>query len=144
VNLAFRSTRVEDFDFALALYVETIKPYTIAYMEWVEAVESERFARLWRPQDSRIIVCDGADIGWMEADATGMEIFLKQLYVAPAMQRRGIGTQVMQTLLAEWAPLHKPVVLGVIKNNPARRLYERLGFAVVGETAMKFMMRREA
>jgi len=36
-----------------------------------------------------------------------------------------------------------PIVLGVLKNNPARRFYERLGFTVVGETDMKFMMRRE-
>jgi ribosomal protein S18 acetylase RimI-like enzyme len=49
----------------------------------------------------------------------------------------------MGLLLAEWEPTRKPVVLGVLKNNPARRLYERLGFLVVGESEMKFMMRHE-
>jgi ribosomal protein S18 acetylase RimI-like enzyme len=47
----------------------------------------------------------------------------------------------MRRLIAEWQA--RPIVLTVLKNNPARRLYERLGFAVIGETDMKYMLRRE-
>jgi predicted GNAT family acetyltransferase len=46
-------------------------------------------------------------------------------------------------LLAGWVTSGKPVVLTVLKNNPARRLYERLGFAVAGEAGVKLEMRRE-
>ena len=138
-----RPARAEDYGFALALYVETIKPYTVAFMPWIDAVESARFARLWAPADTRIITLDGADIGWVEAADTGAEIFLKQIYLLPARQQLGIGTQIMKLLLKEWELTQRPIVLGVLKNNPARRLYERLGFAVVGETDMKFLMRRE-
>jgi GNAT superfamily N-acetyltransferase len=141
--VALRPACAEDYGFALALYVETIKPYTLAFMPWVDAAETARFARLWAPADTKVITLDGADVGWVEATDTGAEIFLKQIYVVPARQRLGIGTQIMELLLKEWEPAHKPIVLGVLKNNPARRLYERLGFAVVGETDMKFLMRRE-
>jgi ribosomal protein S18 acetylase RimI-like enzyme len=142
--IALRPARADDYGFALALYTETVKPYTIAFMPWVETVEAARFARQWAPADTRIITHDNADVGWLEATDTGTEIFLKQFYVAPAWQRRGIGTQIMRVLLKEWQAIDKPIVLGVLKNNPARRLYERLGFATVGETDMKFFMRREA
>jgi ribosomal protein S18 acetylase RimI-like enzyme len=141
--VALRAASAEDYGFALGLYVETIKPYTIAFMPWVDAVETARFARLWAPADTRIITLDGTDVGWVEAIDTGDEIFLKQIYLLPARQRRGIGTQVMELLLKEWELVQRPIVLGVLKNNPARRLYERLGFAVVGETDMKFLMRHE-
>jgi len=140
-TIDLRAARSEDYAFALGLYVETIKPYTVAFMPWVNAVENARFARLWAPADSRIITLDGQDIGWVEASDTGAEIFLKQFYLHPALQRQGIGTDVMRRLIAEWQA--RPIVLTVLKNNPARRLYERLGFAVTGETDMKFMMRRE-
>ena len=141
--VALREARAEDYNFALALYTETVKPYTVAFMPWIDAVESARFARLWSLADTRIITLDGANVGWVEAADTGAEIFLKQFYVVPAQQRRGIATQVMGWLLKEWEAAQRPVVLGVLKNNPARRLYERLGFAVIGETDMKFLMRRE-
>jgi GNAT superfamily N-acetyltransferase len=139
-----RPAQANDYDFALRLYVETIKPYTVAYMAWVDEVESARFARLWAPADTRIITLDGTDVGWVEASELPAEIFLKQMYVMPGHQRRGIGTQVLRFLLQQWTATGKPVVLGVLKNNPARRLYERSGFTIVGETEMKFMMRREA
>ena len=138
-----RPAREGDYDFALGLHVQTIKPYTTEFMPWVDDIEAARFARLWKPVDTRIITLEGTNVGWAEASDAGGEIFLKQIYVAPALQRRGIGTYVMGILLNEWAAMKKPIVLGVLKNNPARRLYERLGFVVVGETDMKFLMRRE-
>ena len=141
--IRLRPAQADDYDFALGLYVETIKPYTIAYMAWDESVEAARFARLWMPGNTRIITRNGVAIGWLAAIERASDIFLQQLYIAPAYQRRGIGTQVMELLLVQWNTTGKPIVLGVLKNNPARRLYERLGFTVVGETETKFMMRRE-
>jgi len=143
-DIGLRAARAEDYAFALGLYVETIKPYTVAYMDWVDEEQNARFARLWTPADTRIITADGVDVGWLEASESGPEVFLKQIYVAPAHQRRGIGSAILRRLLDQWTSTKKPVVLGVLKNNPARRLYERMGFAVTGETEMKFMMRREA
>jgi len=144
VNIGLRAARAEDYAFALALYVETIKPYAVAYVRWVDAEQNARFARLWTPANTRIITADGVDVGWLEASERASEIFLKQMFVAPAYQRHGIGSHLLQWLLDQWAATGKPVVLGVLKNNPARGLYERLGFAVIGETQTKFMMRRES
>jgi len=39
-------------------------------------------------------------------------------------------------------PSAKPIVLTVLKNYSARRLYERFGFFVAGEVGVKFQMRR--
>lgn len=99
---------------------------------------------LWRPDDTRIIVLNGQkDVGWLETRLTGSEVFLKQLYVAPAHQRQGIGSRVVRKLLHEWHGRAALMALFVLKNNPAARLYKRLGFAVVQETRTKFVMRGE-
>ena len=143
-KVGLRAAAADDYAFALAIYVETIKPYTVAYLEWIDAEQTARFARLWMPAEVRVITAHGADVGWLQASETGPEIFLKQMYVAPAHQRRGIGSEILRRLLDRWEITKKPVVLGVLKNNPAGRLYERLGFAVTSETDTKFMMRREA
>jgi GNAT superfamily N-acetyltransferase len=60
----------------------------------------------------------------------------------PAFQNRGVGSIILNRLLANAAAKGKPVELSVLKNNPARRLYDRLGFAVVSEDEMKYFMRR--
>ena len=70
-------------------------------------------------------------------------LFLKQLFVDAPLQRRGIGTQVMRGLIDEAARAGRAVTLGVVKTNPALRLYGRLGFKLTHEDERKFYMRRE-
>lgn len=78
----------------------------------------------------------------MEFRATGAEVFLKQLYISPARQGRGTGTQVMKLLLEEQRGSAKSMALFVFKNNSALRFYERNGFNVVREAHTTLVMRR--
>jgi ribosomal protein S18 acetylase RimI-like enzyme len=144
MTIALRPACSDDYAFALNLYVETIKPLARTWTEWVDEDQQARFASLWRPDDTRIITLDGQeDIGWVEFRQTGDEIFLKQLYIVPAHQRRGIGSRVMQRLFEERRGAAKSIALFVLKNNPAFWFYERHGFSVALETRTKFVMRRE-
>jgi ribosomal protein S18 acetylase RimI-like enzyme len=78
-----------------------------------------------RFNDTRIIVFNGQEIGWVEFRATEAEVFLRQLYISPTHQRRGIGSRVMRLLLEERRGTAKSMALFVLKNNPAFRFYER-------------------
>ena len=49
----------------------------------------------------------------------------------------------MHVLIEEATHAQKAITLGVVKINPARRLYERLGFRVTHEDQHKVYMRRE-
>jgi ribosomal protein S18 acetylase RimI-like enzyme len=49
----------------------------------------------------------------------------------------------VQAIIEEARRAHKAITLGVVKINPARRLYERLGFRITHEDQHKFYMRRE-
>lgn len=53
--------------------------------------------------------------------------------VLPDHIGQGIGAALLARLFEEASPYHTEVVLSVRNNNPARRLYERHGFVVVGE-----------
>lgn len=140
-SIALRQGTLADYTFALAVYLSTMRPYTEELMIWNEQRQIASFARQWKLEDVRIICVDGSDVGWLQAEETPSEIVLHQLFVAPVHQRVGIGTEVLASLLASWGPIAKPIVLTVLKNNPARRLYERFGFHVVGEVGVKLQMR---
>jgi ribosomal protein S18 acetylase RimI-like enzyme len=140
--ITLRPALSADYSFALSLYVQTIKPLATAWMAWVDHEQEAQFASLWRPDDTWIITLNGQEIGWVEFRQTGDETFLKQLYVAPLHQRRGIGSQVMRLLLEEQRETAKSMALFVLKNNPTYRFYERHGFKVVRETHTTLVMRR--
>ena len=142
MTIDLRPACSDDYVFALDLYLKAIKPLAIAWMEWVDQDQEAQFASLWRPDDTRIITLDGReDIGWVEFRPTGDELFLKQLYISPAHQRRGIGSQVMQRVMEEQRGTAQSMALFVLKNNPAFRFYERHGFEVVRETHTTLVMR---
>jgi ribosomal protein S18 acetylase RimI-like enzyme len=138
--LSLLPARAEHYDFALSLYLETMEPYASELMVWDLGKQKAGFAALWKPEDVRIIMREDRALGWLQFKETEQEIFLQQIFVSPPHQRQGIGEMVMRRLLGTWRETGKPVRLMVLKNNPARRLYERLGFATIGDDGLKFEM----
>jgi ribosomal protein S18 acetylase RimI-like enzyme len=80
-------------------------------------------------------------LGGLELEHCPDELYLGNLLIFPEHQSRGIGTTVVQGLLAAAHAEGKPVRLQVLKVNPARGLYARLGFVEVGENETHHLMR---
>jgi ribosomal protein S18 acetylase RimI-like enzyme len=58
------------------------------------------------------------------------------------LRGHGIGTAVMHRIIDEASTAALAVTLGVVKTNPALRLYGRLGFRITHEDERKYYMRR--
>jgi ribosomal protein S18 acetylase RimI-like enzyme len=142
MRIAFRPAAPDDFDYCAKLYFAGMEE-TIRALGLDRAAHVADFRRRWEAAEVRMIVDDGADIGWLQSRSEGDALFLTQLFVDASRQRQGIGTEVMRRLIAEAEAAGVPVTLGVVKANPALRLYERLGFRTTHEDERKFYMRRE-
>src|ERR1700712_2776761 len=123
----------ERLDFALHLYLLTMQPYVQELVTWDEQEQRATFAAQWKLDEVSIISVGGNDVGWLQVAELPAEIRLQKFYVSPQYQRSGIGSEVLGNLLVTWRSTGKKIVLRVLKNNPARRLYERLGFSVTLE-----------
>jgi ribosomal protein S18 acetylase RimI-like enzyme len=140
-RIDLQQATAEHFDFALHLYLLTMRPYLQELGVWNEQQQRARFTAQWKREEVRIISVEGKDVGWLQVAELPTEIRLQKFYVSPQYQRSGIGSEVLSDLLATWRPTGKKIVLRVLRNNPARRLYERLGFSVVAEAGVIFRMR---
>jgi GNAT superfamily N-acetyltransferase len=106
--------------------------------EWtMEQVRSEI------PSDTTsVIEVDDERAGRLRVTRTADYIELSGIQLLPGVQRRGIGTAIIEDLKAQAAAAGIPVELGVETDNPdARRLYERLGFVQVGENEQECKLR---
>jgi len=83
---------------------------------------------------------DGAPAGRMLVAGGPEEIRLVDLALLPEHRNGGIGTALLRRLLAEGAARTVPVRLHVERSNPARRLYERLGFVPVADDGVHLLM----
>jgi ribosomal protein S18 acetylase RimI-like enzyme len=140
-HIDIQQAKAEHYDFALHLYLLTMRPYMQELIVWDEQEQRASFAAQWKREEVRIISVDGKDVGWLQVAELPAEIRLQKFFVSPQYQRSGIGSEVLRNLLATWRSTGKKIVLKVLKNNPARRLYERLGFSVVAEAGVTFRMR---
>ena len=140
-HIHLQQARAEHYDFALHLYLLTMRPYVQELTVWDEQKQRANFAAQWKREEVRIMSVDGKDVGWLQVAELPAEIRLQKFFVSPEYQRSGIGWEILSNLLATWRSTGKKIVLRVLKNNPARRLYERLGFSVVAEAGVIFRMR---
>jgi ribosomal protein S18 acetylase RimI-like enzyme len=76
----------------------------------------------------------------MLVDESEREFVLVDLALLPEHRKFGIGTRLLNDLLRRAVEARKPIRLHVLKSNPARRLYERLGFSLVKEESMYLEM----
>jgi GNAT superfamily N-acetyltransferase len=141
MNISLRAACDEDFAFARDVYLATMRWIIESLFGWDQVREEENFARFFKLDEARIITADGRSVGWIQEQVDDTRINLGSFYVMQEMQRRGIGTQVLRTLLAHAADQSKAITLAVIKINPARDFYERHGFRITHEDEHKFYMR---
>ncbi len=141
-KIALRPARTQDFDYCESLYFEEMKRI-IQKLKLDMAVQVVSFRKQWDLSQVRIITFNGVDAGWLQSTTRDDTLFLGQLFVDHSYQRRGIGTAVMNRIIGEATRVRQAVTLGVVKINPALRLYERLGFRITHEDDRKFYMRRD-
>jgi ribosomal protein S18 acetylase RimI-like enzyme len=139
---ALRPARPEDFDYCARLYFEGMGK-VIKELKLNMDAQVASFRQQWDVAQVRIITLDGTDIGWLQSFVKDETLFLGQLFVDAALRQQGIGTSVVKGLIEEAARAGRTVTLGVVKINPALRLYERLGFRTTHEDERKFYMRRD-
>ena len=143
MKIALRTACSEDFVFARNLYFETMRGMIERLFGWDQAREERNFADFFKLDEVRIITADEQSVGWIQEQVENTTINLGSFYVMPMLQRRGIGTKVLDILLTQAADQSKAITLAVVKINPARHFYEKRGFRITHEDRHKFYMRTD-
>ena len=134
-----------DLDLIYSIVRAGLRPYVEqTWGPWDEAVQRKRFDEVTRAADHAVIEMDGTPVGCLCLKTAPAEFRLNRLFILPEFQNRGFGTRVLREVLALADEQRLPVRLRVLRVNPARRLYERHGFAVVGENETHYTMVRPA
>jgi len=143
VNIALRPATDADADMLWDLHSVALKPYVEQIWGWDEDFQQRYFREHYSPSNSQVIQYNGADAGVITVEETQLGYILSNIELYPQYQGIGIGTSLITGLLEEAAGRGLPVSLRVLKINPARQLYLRLGFEVIGETETHYWMRKE-
>jgi len=145
-----RPVRPNDRDFLLRVYAAT-RDEELRVVDWSDEQKAAFVRQQFEAQDAYyrehydpatfdVIEVDGEPVGRLYVARWEDEIRIVDVALLPEYRGRGIGTALLRELLAEAAEAGKRLSIHVELNNPARRLYERLGFAPVEERGVYVLM----
>ena len=144
-EITLRVAKPEDIEFLFSLLKVALGPYVEqTYGAWHEAEQHARFLAGTQPETHQVVELDGQPIGCLDVEWLPDQVKLNRLFLQPAVQGRGIGSRLVQQVLAAARAAHLPVRLRVFKVNPAQHFWQRLGFSVVGETETHCLMEHAA
>lgn len=138
-----RPATLEDEPFLRRLFATT-RADELALMGWDENqkeafiamqfnAQSQQYAMSYPQAHNSIILLNEVPIGRQIIDRGKSEITLVDIALLPTQRGAGIGTHLLEDLLLEAASAGKPVTLNVWHSNPAKRLYQRMGFSAAND-----------
>jgi ribosomal protein S18 acetylase RimI-like enzyme len=142
----------DDRAFLVGLY-GSVREEELAPVQWDEATSRAFIEHQFSAQDRHyrhnypgatldVVEVDGEPAGRLYVHRGPEDIRIMDIALAPPFRGRGIGTRLLEALIDEAQASGRKLSIHVELNNPARSLYERLGFLPAGEHGVYVLMER--
>lgn len=152
MDWSLRPERPDDDEFLFRLYAES-RAAELAVAPWTEAEKDAFLHSQFQLQRSHyrlyyaearfdVIEHEGRPVGRLYVHRGAHEIRLMDIALIPAYRNRGWGSELIRRLTEEAEADSKTISLYVEADNPARRLYGRMGFRPIGEHGPYLLMER--
>ena len=135
MNIGFRKCEYDDLEFILKLkelcfkwYIEIIYGWDIDKQREFTKRELDEHLK-----DMKIITMDDNDIGLTTFYNENDIYVVGMIMIHPEYQNKGIATNILKEYIEIARKDNKKIILKTYKKNPARKLYERLGFKIYEE-----------
>jgi ribosomal protein S18 acetylase RimI-like enzyme len=148
--LALRPACDHDYEFFARVFAST-RAEELAPVPWPDeqkraflaqqfAAQSAHYAQHYADASFDVILVDGEPAGRLIVARRSDEILIVDIALLPEHRSRGVGTRLLRSLIDEAGASGIPLSIHVEVNNPALRLYERLGFRRVADQGVYLLM----
>ncbi len=145
MEYTFRNCLMSDFDFLFNLKKQNFKWYIDKIWGWNDDEQRERLKQdlIEHLTDKHIIIYNNIPIGIYALHITDNgDCFINEISILNEYQNKGIGTRILTNQLNENNNKKIRTILQVFKENPAKKLYEKLGFTIYSETETHYQMEK--
>lgn len=122
-----------DLDALVAIRIEAMRESLERIGRFDPDRARERFRSGFAPEHTRHIEVRGERVGFVVTKPCSDHLLLDHLYIKPAHQGAGIGSQVLRLVFDQAASLRLPVKVGALQQSDANRFYQRHGFALIAQ-----------
>ena len=101
---------------------------------WDEERVQREATEFAQSTNGKVIQIGDSSAGILVVDREPRQIWLRQIYLLPEHQGKGVGRRLVKDLLAEGASANVPIRLRVLALNSALAFYVKLGFVITETT----------
>lgn len=138
-NLSRRKATPDDIPFLLELRESTMSAQLVA--AGIELSTKETLTRVMHKFEcADVVLLDGKPVGVIKVSQSEKQWKIDQIQLIPSTQGKGLGTNLLKTVIEQATTAGATLTLSVLKKNPAKRLYESLGFTTTGSDDHEYFM----
>ncbi len=138
MEVRLRQATASDLSFARELTRVNMRGY---YAEYARVWQAQPFDEEWSARQSFIINKAGKQIGYLSFSLESRYLYLRDVQLCEPYRGEGVGAWVLQQIASIARKQGaRSIRLKVFKSNPAKQLYQRHGYQVVGEEDALFWM----
>jgi ribosomal protein S18 acetylase RimI-like enzyme len=140
----------DDDAFLFALYASTREvelapvPWPeeqkIAFLRYQFDLQHQHYTTNYPGATLDLIEVDGEPAGRLYVCPRAAEIRIMDIAFLPAFRGRGLGTALLAELQERGRASGRTVTIHVERDNPALRLYQRLGFEIAGDVGVYWLL----
>jgi ribosomal protein S18 acetylase RimI-like enzyme len=150
IPISLRPEAPKDADFLFRLYAST-RAEEMNLVPWDETqkeaflrmqfqAQSVHYRRYYPDASYDVILREGNAVGRLYVHRTEYAILLIDIALLPEHRGSGIGSRLLNEILSQASTLGRRVQIHVERNNPALRLYTRLGFRIAEDKGVYYFM----
>jgi ribosomal protein S18 acetylase RimI-like enzyme len=154
MKIGLRPANAADTPFLQRVFRSTREP-ELARLPWTDAQKEQFCAMQFAAQDRGyraahpaaeflIVLCGDDEAGRLYRAGTADALHILDIALLPPWRNRGVGTHLLRETMARAAARGVPLAMHVAKDNPARRLYARLGFVECADDGVYVRLERRA
>ncbi|MBL8496866.1 N-acetyltransferase [Nitrosomonas sp. JL21] len=132
-----RPARSEDYSYCYRLTKRNM--FELFCRHWGSWVPQE-FRRRLVYKNVIMVFIDGKRAGYINVIKESLPLYIVNFQLSSLWQNKGIGTNILKYLF-----VHYPdccIQLTTFEDNPAKRLYERMGFVIIEKNGMTIKMEK--
>ena len=141
-KISLRRFNDDDLGFLEALYASIREPELVmtnfsdeeksSFLKGQFIAQHDHYCKGYETEHFYIVYVSGRRAGRLFIDYWEKEIRIVDIALMPPFRQLGLGSYLLKDLFSKAEKLNLPVSIHVERHNPARRLYERLGFELKG------------
>ncbi len=132
-----RPARLDDYTYCYRLTKRNM--FELFCRHWGGWVPHE-FRRGFVIENISMVIIANRRAGYINVIKEPLPVYIVNLQLSPIWQNQGIGTKLLNRLLELYSS--DCIQLTTFEDNPAKRLYERMGFVVVEKNGMTVKMEK--